>query len=490
MSFVLLTFELLQPTVETLFIISRVDFLLYLQLKAATHVEYSTYRWPESSLNDLEARNEILRDFYKYGDVIMAYDTKAEKLDTIAILTALSDDSNCHLMMPIKFLSTRTVKCAYNVNELCAYNNKLLQQLLHSQLFHRPSKMTETREAADSFSINIQLCKHSSCIQLADEKELSGDEVFDEMRMEFEVNDTSLTALTVSMMLSRDEVTCGTDDFGPMKIIHTADVRFKNAHEKREKTIRKHSRGYNDEELIVASRWRPLNESVTDGEMAFDYFRNDSQTDFHMKLPESRDGKCVLSDEFYDSVRFNENSHTTCAVELTWDAKTNETLCQQLQQQILHFIFNSMNLTDNYTQENFASDVFVSQFWSPGMSVGLWTRIQVLNVPAWSPDVREVEKTSICSNVATSITFSFFSSRVRATRSRKYENVIERVTAEFGQVEELKYSMDDENQTETVEIQVRVQFFNVHETSYANNFVGALPLISSLSFISFLKNIL
>lgn len=428
----------------------------------------------------------------------MAYDTQAEKPDTIKIPATLTDDSTCYLTEPIKFLNAKTVKCLKSVNQLCAYNNKLLMQLFNSQLFHRPSKMTETREASDVISINIQSCKHSfvNCTRLsmsdgdgAEETELLGDELFDEILMEFLINDTSIVSANVTLLVN-EEFVCGVEEFGPMRVIQRVEVRFKSLNENQARSIRKRSRGYHTEELILATRLRPVNETAPDSMLVFDYFRNDTlpDADFSMKIPESRRGKCVLNRHLNDLIRFNENSQTRCNVELKRDEKANETLCQQFQRQIIHFLFSTMNLTANYTQENFASDVFVSKFWSPRYDVISWTRVDVVNAPAWSPEMREADKSFTCLALATSIKYSFFSSKVRVARSRKYENVIESVQVEFGRIEELTFAIDDENQTASVKIQLQVHFFNSHEKSGAEKIYIYLQfiVISSLLVLNIL----
>lgn len=441
-------------------------------MKAPSHIEYNAYRWPEiSSRNDLEPRHETAHDFYKFGDSVMTYNTKSDRLETIKIPATLTD-STCYLKEPIKFLNSKTVKCVKSLNDLCATNNELMKQLIHSQLFHRPSKMTDTREAADVFSINVQACKHSfvNCTNVSlsedglEETELLGDEVFDEIRVEFFINDTTISSATVRF-LSHDslgELVCAVEEFGPTKVIQVIDVRFTNANEKREKRVRKHSRGYIDKDFITSSRLRPLNESAINGETVLDYFRNDTDPDttFHMKLPKSRQGKCVMDDENTDSIRFNEHSQTFCNVDLVRDEKLNETSCQQFQQQIVRVLFNTMNLTANYTQDNFASDIYVSRFWSPRYDVSSWKQVEVLNPPAWSPESLETEKQLTCLNIPTSIRYSFHSSRVRMSSTRKYENIIEGLTVEFRQNDELKFQIDNENQTASVKISIQVQFLH------------------------------
>lgn len=419
----------------------------------------------------------------------MAFNTKTETLDTIKIPATLTD-STCYLREPLKFLNSKTVKCLKQLNDLCSYNNKLMLQLVNSQLFHRPSKMTETREAADVFSINIQSCKHTfgNCTEITmnedgvEETELLGDEVFDEIRMEFFINATRMLSANVTFF-SHEELACGVDEIGPSKVIQTISVKFTDVGETREKRIRKRPRGYGDEELILASRLRPVNLTATNGETVLDYFRNDTkpEVDFYMKIPEVRRGKCVLNSDDHDLIRFNEHSQTSCTVDLMKDEKLNETACQQFQRQIVFFLFNTMNLTSNYTQDNFA-DVFVSQYWSPRYDVASWQLVDVQNVPAWSPEMRETEKYFVCSNIATFIKYSFYSSRVRASSTKKYQNVIESVAVEFGQVEEMKFLIDDENQTAKADIVIQVHFFNVHEKLIES---GARSFNNKLRFVIF-----
>ena len=331
--------------------------------------------------------------------------------------------------------------------------------------------MLETQEASDVFSINVQSCQHTSgnCTKIlmsedgAEELELLGEDVFDEIQMEFVINDTSITSLTVKFF-SHEDLVCGIEELGHTNVIQTIDVRFINVNGYREKLTRKYSRGYNDEELILASRLRPLNESAVDEGMALDYYRNDTcpETVFYMKIPDSRKGRCVLNSNIYDSIRFNEHSITMCTVELARDEKLNET-CQQFQRQIVYFLFNTMNLTSNYTQDNFASDVFVSQFWSPRNNLIAWKRVVVQNVPAWNPEQHETDKFLICSSLPTFIRYSFFSSRVRSSAAKKYENVIEKVVVKFEYAVEMKFPIDSENHTATADIEIQVQFFNLHE---------------------------
>ena len=421
--------------------------------------------------NDREPSNELVREFYKYGDSIMAYDTKADTLDTIKIPATLTD-STCHWREPIKFLHTKRVKCLKTVNELCSFNSNFMMKLVNAQLFHRPSHATETREASDGFNIKIQSCKHSliNCTQIKTSEdgvgdfELLGDEVFDEVRVEFLINDTSLLSATVTFFTHHDEIICGTDELGPSKMVQTIDVRFKNVNEKNVKRVRSKSRGYKDEELILMSKLLPVNQSLPNGETVFEYFhKNDTvDFDFRMRIPENRDGKCVMTEDVHDLVRFNENSQTFCKVELVRNDTLNETLCQQSQRQVSNYLFNMMNLTFNGTQVNHDANIYVSKFWSPRYEAATWSKVDLRNAPLTSPEMQETENFITCSKMIQTVKFSFHTKRVRSSKAKSYENVIESLVVDFGAVSDVKFPIDTENQTISMDILIQFQFYNSH----------------------------
>lgn len=342
-------------------------------------------------------------------------------------------------------------------------------KLLSSQLFQRPSQVTERREAADGFSIQIQSCKHSlvNCTQIkmtedgVGDTELFGDEVFDEIRLEFLINDTRLVSVSASF-LTHDELTCGIDELGPSKVIQTIDVHFKNINESKDRRIRRKPRGYKDEELILMSRLLPVNASVPDGDTIFEYFRSNDTDDygFRMKIPENRDGKCVLSDDVHDLVRLNENSQTICKVELVRNETSNETLCQQMQKQVSNYLFNMMNLTFNGTQVSYASNLFVSRYWSPRYDPSGWSSLFMRNVPSASPEMKEKDSSCTCTNFFRKAKYSFFTTKVRPTKARTYENIIESLSIDFGPNGEVQFPNENENQTISIDILVQVQFVN------------------------------
>lgn len=367
-----------------------------------------------------------------------------------------------------------------------------MMKLLSSQLFQRPSQVTETREAADGFSIRIQSCKHSllNCTQIktsedvvGDVTELMGDEVFDEVRLEFVINDTRLLSASATF-LTHDDLTCGVDELGPSKVIQTIEIQFRNINELKDKRIRFKPRGYKDEELILLSRLLPVNASVPDGQKVFEYFHKNDTDDysFRMKFPENRNGKCVLTEDIHDVVRLNENSQTHCKVELVRNETSNETLCQQMQKQVSNYLFNMMNLTFNGTQVGFASNLFVSRYWSPRFDVSGWTSVIMTNVPAVSTEMKEVDSHCLCTNFFRKAKYSFYTRKVRPTKARTYENVIEGFNIDFGPSGDVKFPIEIENQTISVDVLVQIQFFHEYETALKSN--ANIDLISSLSLLT------
>lgn len=243
-------------------------------------------------------------DFYKYGDAILTHDRKAESFQTIKVPAAfdIGDNSRCMLSEPVKFLNTKSIKCLRSINELCSYNNQLMLQLLNSHLLQRPPKTTTASSTAsppvETFGVVVESCKHSSdnCTQVSyvndggedvEVIELLGDEVYENIQIEFVVNGTKIVSASAKFTC-RNNLVCGnSDDLDPTKLIQNIEVRFRNFNEAKKgvERIRDSSRGYNDGDAIFASRLRPLNESAPSSELAFDFFRNDTQTgDFHVKI--------------------------------------------------------------------------------------------------------------------------------------------------------------------------------------------------------------
>lgn len=236
----------------------------------------------------------LSHDVYKFDDEILTYDRKTESFQTIKVPVAFnSDNSRCSLNEPVKFLNTKSIKCLRSINELCSYNNQLMLQLFNSQLFHRPPKMMALAAASnETFGVVVESCKHSSdnCTQVsyvndgvsgdAEVIELLGDEVYENIQIEFVINGTKIVSASAKFTC-RNNLVCGNgDDLDPTKLIQNIEVRFRNFNEAKKgvERIRDSSRGYNDGDVIFASRLRPLNESAPSSEFAFDFFRNDTET--------------------------------------------------------------------------------------------------------------------------------------------------------------------------------------------------------------------
>lgn len=228
-------------------------------------------------------------DVYKFGDAILTYDRKAESFQTIKVPVAfnIGDNSRCTLTEPVKFLNTKSIKCLRSINELCSYNNQLMMQLFNSQLFHRPPKMMAISN--ETFGVVVESCKHSSdnCTQAsyvndgdAEVIELLGDEVYENIQIEFVINGTEIIS-ALAKFTCRNNLVCGNgEDLDPTKLIQNIEVRFRNFNETKKgvERTRDYSRGYNNGDAIFVSRLRPLNESAPSSDLAFDFFRNDTKT--------------------------------------------------------------------------------------------------------------------------------------------------------------------------------------------------------------------
>lgn len=426
------------------------------------HVEYRSYKWPQASTDDHEPPHEILHDFYKFDDEIIAFDPRTEQVSTTIMVPMAFADSLC-LSDSVKFLKSTSVTCLASISQLCSYNTNLIQQLLNLRLFRQPSKRAESREGSDAFGINIQACKHSfaDCTRIIasdqDELEMLSDEVFDEIRMEFLVNGTSVTAASVSFV-SNEDLVCGVEEYGPKRVVQKFDVIFKSVAEASPRRIRNVARGYNNLEMISASRLCLVNETVTDGETILDYLKNgtDAEEDFYLKIPTSRKGFCVLTNATFDFLRFNENSLSSCKLALTKNDQLNSTWCEQIKQQIFHHQLSMLRVNFNSTKSY--SDLFVSKYWSPRADIASWARVELENFPPTTSETPETENS--CSNIASSIRYNFFTSRKRSFKTRRYDYRIERVVIALeGAPQERNFDIDNDNKTAEIALQIQVQFF-------------------------------
>lgn len=452
------------------------------------YTEYSSYKWPKIiQSHESEPQYEFSsQEFYKFGDIVMTFDTKSQKYSAINVpAITIGDNSNCFLTEPVMYLKSKSIQCLRSYNELCSFNNNLMTQLMHSRIFQRPPKSSQ--EGSDTFNIVIESCKHSfdNCTQIIvsnrskiDEiQEYLYDEVYEDIQLSFLINDTKILTATVKFGCHNELICNNNDELETTKIIQNIHIKFVNVNENRkERRIRKKRRGYSDNELIIASRLSPLNESIitpsSSSEMIFDYFRNGSFVDksYFLKLPEiTENGQCVMSADKHDLVRFNENSHTFCTAELTGDLNSNFTICQQFQHQLMNFLFSAVNLTTNYTLDGYISDVFLSKFWTPQYDKSSWIRTSLHNIPLWSPDIQENEKVMTCSNLVTSANYKFLYSTTKTSGVKKYEHFIENLIVAFEKLDELQFTVDDENQTtQNVKIQINVQFVNLFHKNHAN----------------------
>lgn len=358
-------------------------------------------------------------------------------------------------------------------------------QLLNSQI--RPPKMmsaaksTTDQEASseEAFNILVESCKHSSdnCTQISyvndasgnkdvEVLEILGDEVYENIKIEFVINGTKISSAT-ARFTCRNNLICGNnDDLDPTKLIQNIEVRFRNFNDAEigEKRTRDSPppRGFNVGDTIFASRLRPINESApSSSELIFDYFRNDTPTSadfYNLRLPESGGGGKCLTDT-HDAIRFNENSQTKCTLELTRDGNSNFTVCQQFQHQLIHFLHSNLNLTSNYTLDGYLSDVFISKFWTPSRDVSSWARVSFIKMPIWSPEMQESEKIIICSNMVTAANYNFLYT-TRKSGAHRYQFIIENLQVEFKMIEKMQFSEEETRQHVDIQIQINVQFTN------------------------------
>ncbi|CRK91239.1 CLUMA_CG004921, isoform A [Clunio marinus] len=450
-------------------------------------IKYPKYSWHMSpSKNEINDEND--QTYYAYGDVLLAYDAKTMQIETFKIPMSLVGDS-CSNLEPIRFLIEKKTQCLRSLSDMCAYNKYLLKRLMNFNVFHRPWKANEVKSTTELFKFSIMSCTETfnNCTSLTfnddddDEEEnfeLISSVGFD-IQILFDTNGTNISSMT-AMLLTHDEMVCGgMEEMTSTKFIQKFEVKFlRNKNQTRDKTYNEGKIGYSTNDLIIATMLRPLNISSPDGESILEYFHNETSEDkdFHLKIPESVDGKCVLNDQINDKLHFNENSLTNCRIEMTYYEKYNKTLCQQVQEQALHHLFDHMNLTANYSENH---KYFASRFRLPRLDIDSWTEIDIQNLPNLNPELKEEENSVSCESIATSIKYSFYSSRKRTGGKRKYENVLDNLEIKFGTTC-LKFDLKSENVTSEMtlltkdkainfNIQIQMNFFQNDDKMMSNN---------------------
>lgn len=424
--------------------------------KGKSFSEYSNYQW--QTIRKVE--KNFSHENYKKGVEVIMFNNKSDYFHPVTIPSSFTESSSCLLREDLKFLQPKTIKCLRLVKEACSYAKTFLMQFFESDILQTPRKASSDIKTVNTSFEHCELF-HENCTKMnGNFSEISTilDTIcIDNITVKFTTN--SSTIMNVSIIASSSgekSVPCDPED-SSLKIIQTIEITFEEVNSTITKFIKRKPRGYEDGDMLLITHLNLINESDPNSEKVFDLFRNDSlitEDDLRLKIPQSRNGKCALTDE----VRFNENSLIRCNVELDSNPQVNQSICQHYQLQIMDFLFHSINLTSNYTKENFVSNIYVAKSWLPVNNLARWTRVDLKGIPSWTPDERiDAKNVSIaCINMPTKVSYSVKSSKQFSADAKKYDNVIEQITVEIETNGEIDLKPSDD--TKIVKIEVRTHF--------------------------------
>lgn len=457
--------------------------------KGQNFKEYSKYQWNSLKPNiDTNSSNEI----YKKGDNLIIFHSHSESSTHLKLPSSLTGTSDCLFMENIKFLETKSIKCLRTINEACVISKKIIQQFVENKVLEFPQKLSDsTKDDMKFVNVSIELCRstNENCTKIDKNNEESliayEETCIDDININFYTNSSKLANITIMLSSSNEEIACDSED-GSRKIIQTIKINFEEFNKTKTKFIKRKQRGYNDDDTLLISRYRLINESDPNSGKVYDLYRNGStitEDDLRMKIPNSRNGKCSLIDE----IRFNENSLIKCAVELNTDLIVNQSICQHYQFQVINFLLPSMNVTANYSNENYNSDIFVSQKWFPFEDKKYWTKLNIKNIPLWEPEQHGNDTKNItCMKFPNKINYKIYSSKIFSKNGKKFENVIKNFHVEFGTLNEIYFN--NENSTSKVNIEMKIQFFDdeisTNESVKLSNQILLILLMNCIVFYS------
>lgn len=452
--------------------------------------EYSNYRWQK---NDKVEKN-FSHEHYEKGVEVIMFSNKSENFHSIEIPTSFTESSSCSLGEDLKFAEPKTIKCLRLVKEACTYAKNFLLQFFDSKVLQSPKLasgdvklINTTFEHCQSFHENCSKIS-GNFSEISSILDLS---CIDNITVKFITNSSNILNVSIIASSSGEKsVTCDPED-SSLKIIQTIEIVFEEINSTVTKFIKRKPRGYEDGDILLITHRRPVNDSDPQSEKVFDLFRYGSmitEDDLKLKIPQSKNAKCDLTDE----IHFNENSLIRCKIELDSQPKVNQSICQHYQIQIMDFLFHSINLTANYTRENFVSNIFVSKSWLPVRDFVTWTRVDIKGLPPWEPEERfDAKNTSIaCVSLPNKVSYSILSSKMFSVDAKKYEHLVERITVEIesnGEIE-LKAEDKESDAERNLRIEVRIQFDDVELQSGAQLSTTATKIMTfSMVFILYLK---
>lgn len=396
-------------------------------MKSLQYKNLPTYTWPEITADKQKAYTfDHNRNYYMYGDPLLMHklDKNEKPEDSIEPFTipASLTDTVCHVHEPVRFIKNVETYCLKTVNEVFSYNSLFLRQIKAFRFFKKSPKVDKIEE--DFINATLFICKYNlqNCtnftfnntndVQEEFFAENGYDEIFQDIYIKFKYNVSFLVSAEI-FFLSKETFVLANDE-KELKIVQKISVEFSDVNLFPGQIIRKRIKGYSNQEVVWASRLLTLNITSPDNQV-LELFKNNSEIvemkKFNLKLPETREGFCILTDEINDPIKFNENSLTNCKVSLEIPyLESNQTMnatdyCFDFQRQIIFYLFHNLNISRNFT-DRYESDIFVSTYSNPQNATNKWNRVKLGTVPTMDFDVTDVTDDGFtCKKMMTGVRF-------------------------------------------------------------------------------------
>lgn len=186
-----------------------------------------------------------------------------------------------------------------------------------------------------------------------------------------------------------------------------------------------------------------------------------------LKIPVSRQRKCVLTSVYHKLINFGEISYHKCHAHLHLSheisSNTNFTdLCQTYQNQIFSLLLNSHDFQSN----NFTSNTYISQLGHPKNSTDDWVLLKFINSPNLDQESvtgnwrQDTKNSFTCSNMVINIKYEFFYAQLRVA-GVDYQNIIKEAQVNFGPRLDLHFSISDVS----VPVFITTQFYDLTRMS-------------------------
>uniref|UniRef100_A0A182MWC4 Tectonic-1-3 N-terminal domain-containing protein n=1 Tax=Anopheles culicifacies TaxID=139723 RepID=A0A182MWC4_9DIPT len=478
------------------------------KLRSATR-----HKWKEVFPLDSTATSDDIRyEHYRVDDVIYVYNETSEMVQLFALPTSLTG-TVCSIEQPVRFLRDHVNLCLRTVDELSEFNRAFVRQAASSSVrFFRAPKKSNVMEhycvaEGDCLNATISVCYYSAgdgwnCTMGTNltDATVSADEMIQddpgtvcrELEILFFHNYTNLQRIEMKLLCRADNSDRTSDGELWMDIVwQRITVKFivPSASASKAPITRAVSGniGYLVGKPLIVSHLEPVangtiapdeSPSETPPKRMLAYFTNGTRLpdpSFRLRIPISQRNRCVLTEEFHQTVDFGTDMFHRCnyippdlSNQTTGSVQNYTKFCQDLQlglyAQLLHGIEPDMSRVGGYDKLN----LYVSKYGNPINRTSEWVRVRSTNVileaepgSDSSPNTDTTDSYFTCSNMLINVEYRFYYARTRV-RDVRQQAVVHDAEVVFGPRVNLRFRLDEEIR---VPIFIQVQFFDLTSSS-------------------------